>query len=65
MLDALKRLVRNEPVRVAAFVASILVALAQQFNIVLDEQSLGDYIVQGLIFLGLAEAARNKVTPTH
>lgn len=65
MLTALKNLIRNEPVRVAGVVAAIVVAVAQQLNIVLDPQDVGQYVVQGLVILGLAETARAKVSPVR
>jgi hypothetical protein len=63
MLDAVKRLVRREPVRVAAVLAAVVVTVAQEIGLVLDEQSVGEYAFQVLVILGFAEAARDKVSP--
>ena len=65
MIDALKRLIRAEPVRVAAVVAAVVVTVAQELGIILDEQAVGEYIVQALTIVGLAEVARSKVTPVR
>jgi uncharacterized protein (DUF697 family) len=64
MLDALKRLVRAEPVRVAAVVVAAVIALAEAFGVVLDEESVGEVVAQVLLILAGGEVARRKVTPT-
>ncbi len=63
MVAKIKALVAAEPVLVAAVVASAVVTVAQVFGIVLDEQSVVQYVYQAIVIVGLAGGARSQVSP--
>lgn len=61
MLKKLLERLKNEPVVVAGVVAGVLVYLAGQANIVLDEATVKEAVVPVIVAL----LARLKVTPTR
>lgn len=63
MLDYLRAIWRNNPVRVASIAAAGVVALASQFGVVLDEASVTETLALVVPILLSGQIARSQVTP--
>lgn len=62
---ALRKTYRENPVRVVAFVASALVAVAAATNVTLDSASTSQVVSVVLLILLGGETARQQVTPVE
>lgn len=63
MLDRLRALWANNPVRVTAILASIVVFVAAKLGVVVDEQNVGEALAIALPIVLGGEVARSQVTP--
>lgn len=63
MLDRLKALWADEPVRVTTLLVAVVVAVAAKAGVVIDPQNAGETLTLVLPILLGGEIARKSVTP--
>ncbi len=63
MLDYLRAIWRNNPVRSASVLTAAVIAAAKAAGIVLDEANVAEVVALAGVIIGGGEAARSQVTP--